>query len=514
MDDRAVELLASDVATSSVTGLLAPGGAARVRETMLGHDFTGDAIDELLGAPASAALARRELLPALRATAGGSPLETLVRLFRIQVPVSRSAAEAALPLADASPLLTIAGDEVRAALEIQPVTVRTGDGSLEWFVVSDQRLTAGPSRPDHVLGIGGSSMSLGLATVREPVGSALDIGAGGGIQSLHLSRYARSVTATDVSPRATRFAATTFALSEVDVEVVEGDMTEPVKGRRFDQIVSNPPFVISPGHVFDFRDSGQPPEALVRRLVRDLPDLLPVGGTAQLLANWLHIRGEDWAERVAEWFVGLPCDVWVLQREVTDPGAYVSVWLTDAGQIENEAAYRDWLDLFDRLGAEAVGFGLITMRRVEREGVHQVEHLHAPMRQPIAPAISGWLNRTDFLASHPGGTLLTETLVADRSSELWQRARLDDGGWQVELFELRQTGPIGWSAALDRPVVALVEGCDGSVPLGAVIDTVITGVETDARDAAIEELTAAATVLVRRGFLVPLSQAAPERSPR
>ena len=59
---------------------------ARLREALLGAEFTADGLLELLGAPAYAALARSETVPALRATRGDSPLETLVRLFLLQQP--------------------------------------------------------------------------------------------------------------------------------------------------------------------------------------------------------------------------------------------------------------------------------------------------------------------------------------------------------------------------------------------------------------------------------------------
>ena len=53
-----------------------------------------------------------------------------------------------------------------------------------------------------VLGVGGASTTLAGITVRTPVGSALDLGTGSGIQALHASRHATRVTATDLNPRA------------------------------------------------------------------------------------------------------------------------------------------------------------------------------------------------------------------------------------------------------------------------------------------------------------------------
>ena len=49
-----------------------------LREALLAADYTVDSVHALLGAVAHSALARGERVPALLATAGGSPLATLV----------------------------------------------------------------------------------------------------------------------------------------------------------------------------------------------------------------------------------------------------------------------------------------------------------------------------------------------------------------------------------------------------------------------------------------------------
>ena len=55
---------------------------------------------------------------------------------------------------------------------------------------------------DHVLGISSAATSLAQLTVREPVGRALDLGTGCGVQALHLAAHCRRVVATDVNQRA------------------------------------------------------------------------------------------------------------------------------------------------------------------------------------------------------------------------------------------------------------------------------------------------------------------------
>src|ERR1051326_7563065 len=94
----------------------------KLREALMKADYTVDGVLEVLGPLAYAALSRSESVPALRATEGGSPVETLIRLFLLQRGVERAAVEAALPLETALEhgLVEADGDEIRAAVDIRP----------------------------------------------------------------------------------------------------------------------------------------------------------------------------------------------------------------------------------------------------------------------------------------------------------------------------------------------------------------------------------------------------------
>ena len=68
---------------------------APLRDALVAADFTYDLVAEAIGDDAHRALGRNETLPALRRTTSGSPLDTLVRLFLLQTPVARDAADRA-----------------------------------------------------------------------------------------------------------------------------------------------------------------------------------------------------------------------------------------------------------------------------------------------------------------------------------------------------------------------------------------------------------------------------------
>ena len=183
--------------------------------------------------------------------------------------------------------------------------------------------------PDHVLGVGAASLSLLQSTPVSPVSSVLDLGTGSGVQLLGQIECAEKITATDVHERALDLATATIAAAgEGDkVELLPGSWFEPVAGRRFDRLVANPPFVVGlpeVGHVY--RDSGLNLDGASELVVSQATDHLTPGGTAHLLAAWVHTSGETWQQRVASWLPDKGIAAWVIQRDVADPALYVSTW--------------------------------------------------------------------------------------------------------------------------------------------------------------------------------------------
>lgn len=482
--------------------LLDADGLARLREALTSARYTSQGIKELLGEPATAALARNDFRAALKRTQERpGRLATLVRLFVCgqTEPLDAVAdALAPLPLAAALPLLEADGDGVRAAVELEPY----GD----WWVVADLSAGMRPGRPlpgDHVLGIGGASTTLAAATLRHPVATALDLGTGCGVQALHLSTHAAKVTATDLLPRALRFAATTAALNGLDWELLHGDLTAPVAGRRFDLVVSNPPFVAGPGTTdHTYRDSGRPGDAVCAELVAAAPRLLNDGGHMQFLANWLHVTGEQWEDRVADWLAGTGLDAWVIQREVSDPVAYVNLWLSDASEdpARQPAIAAAWLDWFDAQKVDAVGFGLITLRAGGHDDpTVRIEDLRQTVDGPFGPLIGDWFARQDFLRD---GDLLGARLAAAPGLRLRQEATQGEEGWEVERQLLSLPDGLRWIEEVDQVAITLVGACNGTVTLRDQVDVLAAAHGVPA------ELLADVAVplvshLVERGILLP-----------
>ena len=109
------------------------------------------------------------------------------------------------------------------------------------------RTLESPESSGMVLWPNPSTRLLQMFTIRRPSGATLDLGAGCGILAILASGHSRQVVATDLNPRATEFARFNVWLNGVkNVDCLTGDTFQPVQGRTFDLIVSNPPFFVTP----------------------------------------------------------------------------------------------------------------------------------------------------------------------------------------------------------------------------------------------------------------------------
>lgn len=491
--------------------------AARLREALLAASFTADGLLDLLGAPAYAALARSETVPALRATRGDTPLETLVRLFLLQQPVPHARVEEFLPVracVESGWLVPTGEDEVAATVDVRPYG---GPGGEDWFIISDLGCAVGGAGGSGseggqadtavVLGVGGASTTLAGITVRTPVSAALDLGTGSGIQALHAAQHATRVTATDLNPRALHITALTLALSGAPAaDLREGSLFEPVRDdETYDLIVSNPPFVISPGARLTYRDGGMGGDDLCRSLVQGAGARLSEGGFAQFLANWQHVEGENWQDRLRSW-VPRGCDAWIVQREVQDVTQYAELWLRDAGdhrgdQAEYQAHYDTWLDEFEARKVKAVGFGWITLRRTTAaEPVITVEEWPHSIEQPLGDTVLAHFGRLDYLRAHDDAALLAGRFRL--ATEVVQEQVGLPGAEDPEHVVLRQHRGMRRATKVDTVGAGFAGVCDGSLSAGRILDAIAQLVGEDPvllRD----RTPAQIRLLVEQGFLEP-----------
>ena len=500
----------------------------------LAEGFTAEHLEQVLGSVARAALGREQPVPALRDTAGRTePAAVLLRAFVLGATVTRAALDRALPRTGTAGCVALGlveadgagpGDEVRALVDLQPCAVEDALGGAEWWLASDRgELATGPRlRPDHVLGVGGASLTLAGATMRGRRRRVLDLGTGCGIQALLAARHSDEVVATDLAPRALAFAGFNAALAGVGLDLREGSMLEPVRGdcasgRPFDLVVSNPPFVITPrgsGGVPDgpeeryvYRDGGASGDDVVRDLVLGVGDVLAPGAVAQLLGNWEHRRGQDWRERVGEWVDRSGLDAWVVQREVQDPAEYAETWLRDGGTSADRdptawrAGIEAWLDDFASRDVEAVGFGIVVLRRPARgvPTLRRLEERTGPAHHPLGAHLAAALTAHDWLAVADDDEIAGTRLVP--APDVVEDRHHTPGVAEPMVVRLRQNSGFGRAVTVSPTVAALVGALDGEFAVGQVLAAMTALLDLPA------ELVAAEVMgplrdLVRDGLLV------------
>lgn len=448
---------------------------ARLRADLTAAAFTVAGVTDVLGPLAADALGRDQALPAQRVTAtSADPCATLIRLFTLGDPVDTAELRAALPslgVAGASALGLVAeeGDGVVARCDLRPYAA----DDASWWIASDlgELATGAPLTPDHVLGIGGASSTLSSWTPRPLVGAALDLGTGSGVQALHLGAHARAVTVTDLSERALAYARFNAALNEVAWEVLGGSMLDPVAGRRFDLVVSNPPFVITPRSgavpLFEYRDAGAAGDTVVADLVRSVGEHLEPGGIAQFLGNWEVSSGTTWTDRVGSWLEGTGLDAWIVQREVQDPAEYAETWARDSGHHPGTAdfntMYAAWLDDFEAREVEAIGFGVITVHRprARREPFLDLEEVTWPVAAPMGTAVLAGVSAREWLAEHDDEAVLEQRWRI--AEDVHEERHTAPGAPDPTLIVLRQGGGLRRHLALTTVTAAYASVADGEL---------------------------------------------------
>ena len=557
--------------------------AADLRADLTEAGWGVEAVAALLGEAADAALRREIRLPALRAVraalAEGSdsapswPVAVLTALFMLGEPVPTGALDVALPRTGVSGARRIGlvgePDEtgcVSARVDLRPHEAVDDAGEVRWWVASDLGglVTGRPLAPDHVLGIGGAGLTLAGLTPRTPVRTALDLGCGCGIQTLYLLRHAQHVVATDISARALAFTAFNAALAGITavvdaataaeapvdldaagasgsavgtarLELRLGSLLQPVAGGRFDLIVSNPPFVLTPPTVreaglplMEYRDAGGP---VLPTLVAGLGDHLEPGGSAVMLGNWEHLhassgRGDapdsasdlatdstidpgaavsSWRNAVAAWIPeGL--DAWVIEREVQDPVEYATMWLRDGGLTPErdaagfEAALGAWVGDFEARGVEGIGFGYLIVHRPQRprEPWHLLEEVSTTGQGVLGPHIADVLAVRERLAGLDDDAVaaLHPILAPDVTEE----RHFIPGAAEPTVILLRQGGGLGRTIRASTAVAALAGVADGELSVGQIASAVaaLTGEDAVGLRAEMIEVTRR---LLAGGFL-------------
>lgn len=476
---------------------------ARLRELRFGPA----AIHEAFGLEDDLMRVRGDKAVQLRRLSPGEPLSTVITLFLLGEPVTTDAAAAAffpvaLEAVEGLGLVEARDGEVRALVQLFP---------FEGLVLASDRfdeLEAPDARSDYVGSVNPTSITLARLTSRRRVETVLDVGCGCGVQALHAARHAKRVLAVDLNPRAVNFTAFNALLNDLDnVECEVGSFFEPAAGMRFELVLANPPFVVSPDARFTFRDGGLSGDAVCEHLVSEAPAHLEEGGFAHVLCSWASRAGEDWRAAPSRWIEGRGCDAWVLHHRSDDPLAYAAAWnqlvRTTTPEAYPEALDR-WLGYYARLGIESLEYGAVTLRRRETgPNWLQLDELPESMTGPAGEHVRRVFAAHDYLASLPAPeAALGHAFALADDQRLDQTLRVRDGEFVIERTLLRLEQGLPFEGIVDGYALHVLSRCDGTRPLGELLDEVAAAAGLD-RDSFVASSLAVVRRLLELGFLVP-----------
>ncbi|WP_435298620.1 DUF7059 domain-containing protein [Timonella sp. A28] len=476
-----------------------------LRADLTSAHYTVDGTTQALGELASNALHREQAVPAQRALANQtSACAYLIKLFILGEEITDHQATTAFPTLTIQGALNLNIIEptphgYRATAEIRPHALTDEDGQTDWWLASDltELATGTTLNADHVLGAGGASLTLAHITARTPTQRVLDLGTGCGIQAIHASRHATHITATDISERALNYARFNAALNNITIDLRHGSLLEPVANEKFDLVVSNPPFVITPrtthdDHMpqYEYRDAGHAGDNLIHELIANIATVLAPGGSVYMLGNWEIHNNEPWTTRINEWLNEAehahgPLDAWIIQRELLDPAQYAETWIRDGGTTpdrnpaEYAAAYNAWLDDFDTRNVTGIGFGMIYLRKPAngKHTLRRLEEITGTIQQPLGPVYA------QALAAHDWHTALDDQQLAQQrlhcTPDVTDERYYTPGEENPNVIIIRQGSGFSRAIQASTPLAGLISASDGELSVGQIIGALATLLSVD-----------------------------------
>lgn len=482
--------------------LISPDDAAALRDFLLQSGYAENGLREKGYFTELPSSRLRNLPRLLDRTAEMDRLNILLRWFWLGVPQEASRATGFLPssfidLALSCGLLRQEGSQLKSEVMLFPVE--------NFLIVCDHTVKIDASDPEFVLWPNPTSRLLSRFTVRRPSRATLDLGTGNAIQALSAASHSEHVVATDLNPRAVAYAKFTARLNGLEnIECLAGDGFQPVAGRKFDLIVSNPPFFISPSGRYLFCDNPMDLDQLCRRFVHEAPNYLNDDGYFQVLCEWAEVKGQPWQERVTEWLAGSGCDAWVLKGHTQDPAEYAQhrIAETAASPELDQECYTTFMAYYRERKVEAIHDGIIAMRRRSGHNWTLIEEITETPKEPFGESVLLTFAARDFLQAHASDEQMLA--VKPRLSphiRLEQFFQPSEGGWQSSSLNLRLLKGFPFFVGLQPPVAGFLAGCNGARSVSELIQDFARQVDAPL-DRVQKECLGILRKLIERGFLL------------
>jgi SAM-dependent methyltransferase len=230
------------------------------------------------------------------------------------------------------------------------------------FLATDAIVKANhPAVANPVMALLSESYDFVGSVSRKPVNAALDLCTGSGVHALVAARHAKHVVATDINPRALRFAEFNAWFNGItNIEFCRGDLFRAVEGRTFDLILANPPYI--PDTASSPNDNcycgGKSGDVLWSQILQGLEKHLRPGGLCQMIHMIVYFGNESPEDRIRALLGPLAdfCDIVIFSNPI---------------DFRND----------ETAAAASVHYGVTTIKRAVKPG--GVFYVRAPFGPPL-----------------------------------------------------------------------------------------------------------------------------------
>jgi methylase of polypeptide subunit release factors len=446
------------------------------------------------------------------ADAALTQLNTLVRFFFMCEDCQRhNLAEAIRPLTLAqlseAGVLRMEGEFVSATIRIQPY-------QRMLYVFNRDNSNTAPE--ETLMLISSSSLEVAHLMTRRRARNALDIGTGSGFLATLLAPFCERVTAIDVNPaaiRAAEFNARWNGLNNISFRA--GNLLKPVRGQRFDLIVCNPPFLITPipatfSSRYLFKHSGLPGDTFCINLAREASQLLEEGGYFHMILQWEESSDSAWSSNLEESFSDLGCDVWAARIMTVTAEQYVTEWIDGLSEMEKpdaETLTQQARQYFQEKNVATTSMGVLTLRRAShRKNYLWFDEAPDDRLEPYGESVAALFDVRTQIEEHGDAGLLRQKLQVSPHLTLLQTSRLEKREWMPSASELSLTSGLKYSFSdVDAQLLELLAFFDGKLTVKQVVGQL--NIEYPMANDLVEINLPKIRELLWYGFLVPADQA-------
>jgi len=201
--------------------------------------------------------------------------------------------------------------------------------------------------------------------------STLDLCTGTGVQAILMANNSTSIIGTDISPIAQNIAQFNVLLNNVEdrVKIINGNIYEPIGKKKFDLIISNPPYISIPNS-FEYPICGNGGEdglLILKKIISDLDLHLNQSGVSLILGNTI---GNDKEPFIVDYLksnlmkFGWDIEIVVIEKHPKEEEMFNrTLLLTNHNIVSSKNAQAEFQNMYERLNVTNTYIYLLRIKK-------------------------------------------------------------------------------------------------------------------------------------------------------